>query len=87
MKNLMSRFRQASAMCTQQPAASTRRCTSREAPAASPPGRWGAATAAGSCSMAASSTSMWSQIELAAALPGRSLIDSGSPASVAHSIG
>ena len=37
--------------------------------------------------MAASSTSMWSAMLLAAALPRRSMIDSGSPSSVAHSIG
>ena len=37
--------------------------------------------------MAASSTATWSAMLLAAALPGRSMIDSGSPSEVAHSIG
>ena len=37
--------------------------------------------------MPASSTSMWSAMLLAAALPRRSMIDSGSPSEVAHSIG
>ena len=66
MKNSMLRCRQASAMCTEQPAASTRSCTCRGA-GASPLAQCPAATASGSCSMAASSTSMWSAMLLAAA--------------------
>ena len=86
MKNTTRRARQASAMRVEQPAASTRSCTCRRGRASSR-SRWPAATASGSCAMAASSTSMWSAMLLAAALPGRSMIDSGSPCSVAHSIG
>ena len=61
-------------------------CTCRGAEGSSP-SRWPAAAASGSCATAASSTQMWSVMLLAAALPGRSMIESGSPCSVAHSIG
>ena len=74
-------------MRTEQPAESVRNTTGRLTAAASSPGRWPAATSAGSRPMAASNTAMWSSMLLAAALPGRNTAASASPSSLKHNNG